>query len=120
MDVRIPLIAGIMIFMVLIFVYVGGDFGFSATSAKDYIAIIPSMIFIIGGLYIVVKIGGMYSFPALSMMGIGLAILLKSMYDNGYITVQMMSGLTIAQIQFWCVIIAGLAGAIVAATTAKK
>jgi len=97
MDVRIPLAVGLIIFMVLVFVYVGPDFGFGATSANDYIMLIPSLLFIIAGLYLVVRIGGMYSFPALSMMGIGMSILLKSMYDNGYITVQMMSGLTISK-----------------------
>ena len=119
MDLRIPMIAGLVVVVVLVFMYLGVDFGFDVSSAKDYIAIIPSFIFLIAGMYLVVKMGGMYMFPALSVIGIGLAMLLNVMWTNGYITVQMMSGLTIQQIMFWTVVISGLAGAVVAAITAR-
>ena len=114
------MIAGLVVVVVLFFMYLGVDFGLGATSVSDYIAVVPAFIFLIAGLYLVVKVGGMFAFPALTMIGVGLALLLTTMHTNGYITLQMMSGLTIQQVSFWTVIIAGLAGAVVAATTAKR
>jgi hypothetical protein len=114
------MIAALLIVMVLVFTYLGVYFGFNVSTTADYIAIIPSFLFILAGLYIVVSVGGMYSFPALSLIGVGMALLLNVMYTNGYITVQMMSGLTIQQIMFWCVVIGGLAGGIVAAMTSRR
>lgn len=119
LDVRIPMMAGLILVVVLFFLYMAPSFGFDVTTTNDYVSLIPSFLFLIAGLYIVLAIGGMYSFPALSMVGVGMALLLKAMWDHGYITVQMMSGLSIAQIQFWCVIIGGLAGVLVSAATAK-
>ena len=119
LDIRIPMIIAILFVIVLAFMYLP-NYGFDPGAVKDYIAIIPSMLFIIVGLYISVKIGGMYSFPAITIIGFGMAIMMNTMYQGGYITVQMLSGLTISQIEYWCVIISGLAGAIVAAATSKR
>lgn len=120
MDIRIPLIVGLLFVIVLVFSYLGVGFGFDASTTKDYIAIIPSFLFILAGLYIVVKISGMYSFPAMTMIGFGFAILLQTMYSNGYITPAMTSGLTISQISFWVIVISGLSGGIIASVTAKR
>jgi hypothetical protein len=114
------MIAGLVVVIVLVFQFIGVDLGFNASSTADYIAVLPAFIFLIAGLYIVVKVGGMFAFPALTMIGIGVAILLNTMYARGFVTVQMMSGLSIQSIMFWCVIISGMAGAVCAAVTAKR
>jgi hypothetical protein len=120
MDLKIPMFAGLIIVIVLFFMYLGVQYGFSVSATADYIAIVPAFIFLGAGMYLVVEIGGLYAFPALTMIGVGMAILLTTMYDRGFVTVQMMSGMSIVQVSFWCVVIAGLAGIVVASLTSRK
>lgn len=120
MDLRIPIIASTAIFLVLIFMYIGPSFGFSATATVDFISLIPTLIFLVAGLYMVVRLGGVFLFPALSIIGFGLALLLKALDEAGYLTVAMKSGLSTPQLMFLTVVIAAMFGGLAAAFTAKR
>jgi hypothetical protein len=120
LDIRFIFIIAVLIVMIMVFLYIGVDFGFNVSSTSDYLAILPYLFFFVIGLYIIVSIGGIYMLPAFGILGFGVAGLLNAMFDQGMITPEMMTGLTIDQIMFWTVLIALMFGGILTALTAKK
>jgi hypothetical protein len=120
LDIRFILIIAVLIVMVMAFLYLGVGFGFNVSSTADYLAVLPYLFFFIIGLYIIVSIGGIYLLPAFGILGFGVAGLLREMWVRGFITPEMMTGLSIDQIQLWTVIIALIFGGILTALTAKK
>ena len=126
-DMRIAIIMVLLVVMVLAFYYLGIDLGFefdplNPVTVSQFLAVLPSIFFWIIGLYIIVNIGGLYVIPAFGILGFGMAVLLKAMYDPpiSMITAQMMSGLSIQSIMLWTVVIALLFGGIIGAATSKN
>jgi hypothetical protein len=123
-DFRIVVIMILLVIIALTFYYAGEDLGFGDTTliTGNFITILPSVFLFIVGLYITVSIGGLYTIPAFGILGFAMATLLRSMYNPpiSMITPQMLSGLTIQGVMFWCVVISLIFGAIIASTTSSK
>ena len=126
-DFKIVFIMMLLVVMVLAFYYLGTDLGFefdplNPVTVSQFLAVLPSIFFFIIGLYIIVNIGGLYVIPAFGVLGFGLAVLLKAMYDPplSMITPNMMSGLSIQSIMLWTVVISLLFGGIIGAATSKR
>jgi len=121
LDLRIPLIIALFFFIILVFQYVDlASFGFDATAASSFITVLPGLFFVVVGVIILVKIQGIFSIAGFGVIGFGLAVLMGEIYSVGLITVGMLSGLTIASVELWCVILSILAGGITAAVTARR
>jgi hypothetical protein len=121
LDVRIPLIVGLFFFLILVFQFVPiTSFGFDSTALASFITILPGLSFVVVGLLLLVKVKGLFSIASFGVLGFGFAVLMGETYSIGLITVQMLSGLTIAELELWCVIISVLSGGIVTAVTSRR
>jgi len=122
-DLTVAFLGTVVLFIVIvIFIQqAGSDIGFGPTATADLIAFLPGIVlFAIGMILIGWMRAGLFSFPAITIMGIGLAFLFNGMYTRGMITTIMLEGLTIDQLMMWTVVIAALVGAVVAGLTARR
>lgn len=120
LDIRFILIISLLVVITMVFLYISPNFGFSLTSTSDYIAMVPYIFLFIISLYIIVTITGMFLLPAFGLLGFAVGGLLNEMYILNMITVEMMSGLSIQSIEFWCVVISLLFGGILVTVTSKR
>jgi hypothetical protein len=111
--------------MLLAFNYLSVDLGFGVDSniiTTQFLVVMPALFLFIIGVYLLVNITGLFIIPAFGVLGMGLAQLLRAMYNPplSMITPSMMSGLTIESIMFVTVVISLIFGGILGATTSKR
>jgi len=111
----------LLIAVVLFMSEYGTDLGFGATIGTDFITILPGIFcFVVGLLILGTMRASIFSFPAIALIGVGFAFLISELYTLGMITDIMLEGLTIQQLQLWCLVIACLVGALVAGLSRRS
>ena len=120
MDWKIVAAVGMFIAIFYFLISYSTNLGFDTDIGTDFIVVFPGLFVSIVGFLVVARISGLYSLPGMAAVGIGIAFLMEALYDLGYITTQMMTGLTIGEIQMWVIIIACFCGAIIASVTSGK
>lgn len=87
------------------------------TVANTLFALLPGFIIVSACVYVTAEGGGVGKLGGSMGIGIGLCYLLHATDTEGLITAEMLSGLTIPQLQIWTMIIATLLGTIMYATS---
>jgi len=106
----LPIVSLVVVFLAMF--YFADDLGFDADIDTDFLLLLPGLAAFVIGITLFAITRGMYAFPALMVVGIGLAQLFGTLDTMGMITSQMKAGLTIAQIQLWIIVIFSLVGGI--------
>ncbi len=106
----LPVVSLIVVFLAMF--YFGEDLGFDADMDTDFLRLLPGLAAFVIGMTLFVITKGMFAFPALMVVGVGLAHLFGTLDVMGMITTEMKTGLTIAQMQLWIIVIFSLVGGI--------
>jgi len=108
--------AGIIIAMFFFLYKYHGNVNVDSIVASTLFTLLPGFIIIAACVYVTAEGGGVGVLGGSMGVGIGLCYLLNVADGEGLITVEMLSGLTVPQIQIWTMIIATLLGTIMYAT----
>ena len=114
----LPIVSLVVVFLAMF--YFADDLGFDADIDTDFLLLLPGLAAFVIGITLFAITRGMYAFPALMVVGVGLAQLFGTLDTMGMITSQMKAGLTIAQIQLWIIVIFSLVGGIANAVVYKS
>jgi len=112
-------VATLILALVIVFLgifYIGDDVGLGESATTDYIQFVPGLFVTIIGIGVTWGVRGTINLASMAITGIGFAILLGDMESAGYITSELLAGLTIDQLQIWTIVIASLAGGIIVAS----
>lgn len=115
MKTYLKIVSAIIMIVVLILTLVYGKdmLGFSSDVDTTITSLLPG-IFIVSTSFIFLSvIRGIFYFPAMGALGVGFAVLLGEMNDLSLISSDMLSGLTIGQVQVWCIVLGLVFGGIV-------
>ena len=100
--------------------YTGTEIGLESDVTQDFIMVMPGLfIFAVGAIFIVLVGLSIYALPAFGVTGIGLALLFEYMSNQGLISDQLLSGLSVGDVQLIIIIFGFLIGAIVGAMGAR-
>lgn len=114
----LPIVSLVVVFLAMF--YFAEDLGFDADMDTDFLQILPGLAAFVIGITLFAITRGMFAFPALMVVGMGLAHLFGTLDTMGMITAQMKTGLTIAQIQLWIIVIFSLVGGIANAVAYRR
>lgn len=107
------IIVGILFFIYKYYSIVNIDFSVATT----LFALLPGFLIVASGIYVVAESNGVGRLGGMMCFGIGFCYLLYAANTQGIITPEMLTGLTIPQIQIWVMIISTLVGSMIYATT---
>ena len=115
-DLKIPIAIGLTLAVVLGLFYTGTDIGLDSDVTNNFIMVMPGLFLFAVGAIIVVLVGlSIYALPAFTVSSIGLALLFEYMFNQGLISDQLLSGLSVGDIQLIIIVFGFLIGAIVGA-----
>jgi len=114
----LPIVSLVIVFLAMF--YFAEDLGFDTDIETDFLLLLPGLAGFVIGMTLFAITKGMFAFPALMVVGLGLAHLFGTLDTMGMITAQMKTGLTIAQIQLWIIVIFSLVGGIANAVAYKS
>ena len=120
MKIDLKMVGAVAALLALIafLVYGGDSLGLETDVETDLIALLPGIGIFVVGMFLVPQ-GGLFALPGLGAMGVGLAFLLEEMYNLELISTEMLQGLTIGEVQLWCIVLSLLIGAVVSGVTKK-
>lgn len=119
-DLKIPIAIGLTLVVVLGLFYMGDEIGLESDITQDFIMVMPGLFLFVVGAIMVVLVGlSIYALPAFGVTGIGLALLFEYMSNQGLISDQLLSGLTVGEVQLIIIIFGFLVGAVVGAMGAR-
>ena len=116
-ELKVVTAALMVVVVFLALFYFGDQLGFATNIETEFVQVLPGLFIFIVGMLIVATVKGVFTLPGMMIVGVGVAYLFGTLDTMGYITSQMLTGLTIAQLQLWIIIISTLFGAIAAAYT---
>ena len=116
-ELKVVTAALMVVVVFLALFYFGDQLGFATNIETEFVQVLPGLFIFIVGMLIVATVKGVFTLPGMMIVGVGVAYLFGTLDTMGYITAQMLTGLTIAQLQLWIIIISTLFGAIAAAYT---
>ena len=116
-ELKYAIVGALLIAIVGALVVGGEELGISTDMTNEFIQTIPGLFVFVVGVMIITQVEGVFLLPGVIVVGLGIAVLMGTMDDMGYITTQMKSGLTIEQIQIWTMVIATIAGGLASALT---
>lgn len=106
--------AGGVIILMFFFIYrYGGGVNLNIDIGSKLFNLFPGLIIVIACMFITTRTRGVGTLGGTLGMGIGFCYLIERANNIGLVTVEMLSGLTIFQIQIWTMIIATIIGAII-------
>ena len=107
------------ILAVVAFLVLNGDtmLGLDSSLKNTVIALMPGGVLLIAGLGVMVKARGVVAVAAGGFTGIAAAYLLGALNGLSMLSPEMMSGLTLVQIQAWAVLMGIIVGGIVTAAS---
>lgn len=113
-ELRIVMSALMIVIILMILLYLGTEFGFTAAMIDDFAMLIPGLIFFVIGAFILSLTGtGMFALPAFSVVGMGLAMLAGEMNTLGVLIPDILTAtFTIADLQLVIIIFFLLMGGI--------
>ena len=97
--------------------YFGTELGFTSAMIDDLITMLPGVILFCVGAFMVAMTQGVFAVGGFGVLGLAAAMLVGYADTAGYITAAMLSGLTVAQVQIFCVVIFLALGGVVGALT---
>jgi len=109
---------GIIIITMLFFIYRYHTYvDIDSTVVNTLFTLLPRFLIVVACIYVTVEGGDIGRLGGSLGVGIGLCFLLNTANSEGLITSEMLSGLTIPQLQIWTMIIATIMGSIIYATS---
>ena len=108
---------GIMISLFFFIYNYYPTFNIDATVGQSLFTLLPGFIITTVCIYVTAGASGVGRLGGCIGLGIGLSYLLDAVDGLGLITVEMLSGLTVPQVQLWTMILATLMGAIMYGTS---
>lgn len=119
-ELKIPMAIGLTIAIILILNYTGTAIGLESDVTTDFVMIMPGLFLFAVAAVVVVSIGkSIYALPAFTVAGITLALLFEYMYDQSLISSQIMSGMSVGDVQLILIVFGFLMGSVVAAMGSK-
>lgn len=115
----IVMVVGTILTLAIFLTHYSSELSFDSDAGEDFITLLPGIVVTIIGFLVVSQLGGVWGLPGLGATGLGLAYLAEQLYDLGYISTQMLTGLTIGEVQLMIIVISCLTGGIVTATSKK-
>ena len=97
--------------------YFGTELGFTPAMIDDLMIMLPGVILFCVGAFMVAMTSGVFAVGGFGMMGVAAAMLVGFANDAGYVSAAMLSGLTVSQVQIFCVVIFLVLGGVVGALT---
>lgn len=118
-TLRIVMALTAFIAIVIFVLYAGTQIGLPAIANTHIIAVIPSILVFFISVGVLLSTGvSIFALPGFTGMGIGLALLLGTLENNGiYPIASIAGGATLAQVQLLVIILCALVGAAVAAVS---
>jgi hypothetical protein len=116
-DLNIIAVGGFLITIFYVIVRYPNMVGMDPASGGILFQLLPSLILIIVSLFVAKQSNGATRAGAVTFIGVTLAYLINVANGLGLITVDMLSGLTIAQLQIWVVVMGAIFGAIAYASS---
>jgi len=113
-DLMKILLSVVMVLVVVLFLIYGKTILSLDTSIDtDLISLMPGVTVVVVGFIMAAYTGGAFRFPSIAIVGVGFAILIGELDDLGMITATMLEGLTVAQLQLYCVVLGLLFGGVI-------
>lgn len=119
MDWKIVALAVVFIAIFAFLSNFGDDIGLDPDVGPDLIMVFPGIFVTVLGFVVAVKLGGIFVLPGFGSIGIGLAVLLEELHTGGFVTPNIMAGMTVGQLQVWLIVVGLLIGGILAALGLK-
>jgi len=116
-NLNIIAAGGVTIIMFFFIYRYGGGIGLSSATGSILFNLLPGFIIIIACVFTISEVKGVGKLGGSLGMGISLCYLIERLDFLGLITPEMLSGLTISQIQIWIIIIATIIGIILYASS---
>lgn len=103
----------VMLLGIVIFLVVGSPtIGLNTDVATNLIAVIPGVFVVSIGIMLIFLVKGYFRFAVGGVIGIGLAVLAAEADTIGLITADLYSGLTLVELQTWCIMVGLIMGAV--------
>ena len=120
MDVQIVAIAVLFVVMVMFLMVSKDTLRLPPTIDEDFIRLLPGIVVVVLGLYLTATTRNYFSIASMFAVGIALAFLVGEMDDLGMVTVDMLNGLTVDQLQLWIVVVSTILGGVVGVSTSRS
>jgi hypothetical protein len=111
----ITVIVGFIIFII----YAGPTLNLTQDTTEDFIAAIPGIFVFTISVITITRVKGVFLMIAMLGMGVGLAILIYTLYQTGLIIDSMLWGLTLEQNMALVIVLSGIIGGILVAAKRK-
>jgi len=111
-DLNLMAVGGFFIVIFYIIVRYPNMVGMTATSGNILFQLLPGLILMSVSIFTAFQSEGATRAGSVTFIGVCFAYLLSMLNGLGLVTVEMLSGLTIAQLQIWSVILGAIFGAI--------
>lgn len=120
LEIRTILAAALVIGILIALITLETPLGLPGTLDVDFAIVLPYIIVMVLGISLTVITKGVFAIIGFPTLGIGLALLLDELHTQGYISVQMLTGLVIGDLYMWCIVLGLLGGAIVSAMSRRR
>jgi len=103
----------VTVLIIIIFVFISkypGVLNMDPGAGNMLVSLFPGIFVGLISIYILAETGGYGQVPGLMGIGMSLCFLVGELDTNGLVTTQMLSGLTIGQVQVWIMVISALLG----------
>jgi hypothetical protein len=114
---KYAMLIAVIIGFVMFMQYAGPSLNLTSDSTDDMIAAIPGIFIFSISVITLTRVSGAFLMISMLGMGVGLSIVIYSLYNTGLIIDSMLWGLTLQQNMALIVILSGLIGGIVYATS---
>lgn len=114
----LPIVSLFVVFIAMF--YFAEDLGFDADMDTDFLLLLPGLAAFVIGIALLTVTKGTFAFPAMMVIGLGLAYLFGTLDTMDMLTTELKAGLTIEQIQLWIIVIFSLVGGIVNAVSLRS
>lgn len=114
-DMRIVAALVGVVVIVIALSYTKTDLGLDSNIDNDLVTLLPGLFVVIAGLALAAGASGVFCVPAMGFVGVGFAVFAGELDTLGILTSDMLSGLTVAQLQLWIIALGLIAGGILMA-----
>lgn len=105
----------ITILVIVVFVFISrypATVNMDASAGNTLVSLFPGIFVGLISIFILAESGGYGQVPGLMGIGMSLCFLVGELNTNGLVTSQMLSGLTISQVQIWIMVLSTLLGGV--------
>ena len=108
---NIPVVMTVLVIVVFVFISkYPATLNMSASAGNTLVSLFPGIFVGLMSIFILSESSGYGQVPGLMGIGMSLCFLVGELNTNGLVTSQMLSGLTVSQVQIWIMVFSTLMG----------